>query len=81
MIAARTHPVEFVRVVASLMPKELEATVTAVHAEQMSDDETRRYRQPRRRRSYCGGGRGDASVGGLGCTASSRRRPCGRIVG
>ena len=34
-----THPVEFVRVVASLMPKELEATVTAVHAERMSDDE------------------------------------------
>ena len=27
------------RVVASLVPKELEATVTAVHAEQMSDDE------------------------------------------
>ena len=39
MTAAWTHPVEFVRVVASLMPKELEATVTVVHAERMSDDE------------------------------------------
>jgi hypothetical protein len=39
MTAAWTHPVEFVRVVASLMPKELEATVTVVNAERMSDDE------------------------------------------
>ena len=39
MTAAWTHPVEFVRVVASLMPKELEPTVTVVHAERMSDDE------------------------------------------
>ena len=39
MTAAFTDPVSFVRVVASLMPKELEATVTVVHAEQMSDDE------------------------------------------
>ena len=39
MTAAWTHPVEFVRVVASLMPKELEATVTVVHAERMSNDE------------------------------------------
>ena len=29
----------FVRVVASLMPKELEATKTVVHADRMSDDE------------------------------------------
>ncbi|MGA7165609.1 MAG: hypothetical protein WBX37_16900, partial [Pseudolabrys sp.] len=39
MTAAFTDPVSFVRVVASLMPKDLEATVTVVHAEQMSDDE------------------------------------------
>ena len=39
MTAAWTDPVGFVRVVASLMPKELDATVTAVDAEQMSDDE------------------------------------------
>ena len=39
MTAAWTHPVEFVRVVASLMPRELEATATVVHAERMSDDE------------------------------------------
>jgi hypothetical protein len=39
MTAAWTHPVEFVRVVASLMPKDLEATVTVVHAERTSDDE------------------------------------------
>jgi Family of unknown function (DUF5681) len=39
MTAAWTHPVEFVRLVASLIPRELEATITAVHAERMSDDE------------------------------------------
>jgi hypothetical protein len=39
MTAAWTHPVEFVRVVASLIPRELEATATVVHAECMSDDE------------------------------------------
>ena len=39
MTAAWTHPVEFVRVVASLIPRELEATATVVHAERMSDDE------------------------------------------
>ena len=39
MTAAFTDPVSFVRVVASLMPKELEATVTVVNAERMSDDE------------------------------------------
>ena len=36
MTAAWTHPVEFVRVVASLMPRELEA-ITTVHMERMSD--------------------------------------------
>jgi len=36
MTAAWTHPVEFVRVVASLMPRELEATITPV-TERMSD--------------------------------------------
>ena len=39
MAAAWTEPVSFVRVVASLMPRELEATATVVHAERMSDDE------------------------------------------
>jgi hypothetical protein len=39
MTAALTDPVSFVRVVASLMPKELEATRTVVNAERMSDDE------------------------------------------
>ena len=39
MTAAWTHPVEFVRVVASLIPRELEATATVFHAERMSDDE------------------------------------------
>ncbi|MGC1749304.1 MAG: DUF5681 domain-containing protein [Pseudolabrys sp.] len=32
MTAAWTHPVEFVRVVASLIPRELEATITPVTA-------------------------------------------------
>jgi hypothetical protein len=36
MTAAWTHPVEFVRVVASLMPRELDATTT-VRMERMSD--------------------------------------------
>ena len=39
MTAAWTDPVGFVRVVASLIPRELEATATVVHAERMSDDE------------------------------------------
>jgi Family of unknown function (DUF5681) len=39
MTAALTDPVSFVRVVASLMPKDLEAAITVVHAERMSDDE------------------------------------------
>ena len=39
MAAAWTEPVSFVRVAASLMPKELEATtITVVHAERMSDE-------------------------------------------
>jgi len=37
MTAAWTHPVEFVRVVASLMPRELEATTTVT--ERMSDEQ------------------------------------------
>ena len=36
MAAAWTHPVEFVRLVASLIPRELEATITPV-PERMSD--------------------------------------------
>ena len=36
---AMLYPVEFVRLVASLIPRELEATATVVHAERMSDDE------------------------------------------
>ena len=36
MTAAWTHPLEFVRLVASLIPRELEATITPV-AERMSD--------------------------------------------
>jgi hypothetical protein len=39
MTAAWTDPVGFVRVVASLIPRELEATATVFHAERMSDDE------------------------------------------
>jgi hypothetical protein len=37
MTAAWTHPLEFVRLVASLMPRELEATITPVAMERMSD--------------------------------------------
>jgi len=36
---AWTHPVEFVRVVASLMPKDVEVLVPHVRAERMTDDE------------------------------------------
>jgi len=39
MTAAITDPVSYVRMVASLMPRELEATVTVADAERMSDDE------------------------------------------
>jgi hypothetical protein len=37
--AAFLHPLDFVRVVANLMPKEMQATVTTVHLERMNDDE------------------------------------------
>ena len=37
MTAAWTHPLEFVRLVASLMPRELEATITPVAMERMSN--------------------------------------------
>ena len=37
MTAAWTHPVEFVRVVASLIPRELEATTTTPVTERMSN--------------------------------------------
>ena len=39
MSAALTHPLEFVRLVAQLMPKDAEATVANIRAERMSDDE------------------------------------------
>ena len=39
MTAAWTHPVEFVRIVAQLMPKDVEATVTNIRAERMSTSE------------------------------------------
>ena len=39
MTVAWTHPVEFVRVVAQLMPKDVEVTATNIRAERMSDDE------------------------------------------
>src|SRR3974377_1432979 len=48
MTAALTHPLEFVRMVAQLMPKDVEATVTNTRAERMSSSELRslidRYR-------------------------------------
>jgi hypothetical protein len=37
--AAYTSPVEFIKVVASLMPRDVEVTVTQIKAEQMSDDQ------------------------------------------
>ena len=39
MSAALTHPLEFVRLVAQLMPKDAEATVTNIRAERMSTSE------------------------------------------
>ena len=39
MTAAWTHPVEFVRVVAQLMPKDIEVAVTKIRAERMSSAE------------------------------------------
>jgi len=48
MSAALTHPLEFVRMVAQLMPKDVEATATNIRAERMSSSELRslidRYR-------------------------------------
>ena len=39
MTAAWTHPIEFVRVVAQLMPKDVEVTATNIRAERMSTNE------------------------------------------
>ena len=39
MTAAWTHPVEFVRVVAQLMPKDVDVTVTNIRAERMKSSE------------------------------------------
>jgi len=39
MSAALTHPLEFVRVVAQLMPKDVEVTVTNIRAERMKSSE------------------------------------------
>src|SRR3974390_3389495 len=39
MTAALTHPLEFVRVVAQLMPKDVEATATNIRVERMSTSE------------------------------------------
>jgi hypothetical protein len=39
MTAAMTAPVEFIRVVASLMPKDVEVTVAHIKADRISDDE------------------------------------------
>jgi hypothetical protein len=39
MTAAWTHPVDFVRVVAQLMPKDVEVTATNIRLERMSSDE------------------------------------------
>ena len=48
MTVAWTHPVDFVRIVAQLMPKDVEATATNIRAERMSSSELRslidRYR-------------------------------------
>ena len=42
MSAALTHPLEFVRVVAQLMPKDVEVTVTNIRAERMTSGELER---------------------------------------
>jgi len=42
MTAAWTHPVEFVRVVAQLMPKDVEVTATNIRAERMTSGELER---------------------------------------
>jgi hypothetical protein len=39
MTAALTAPIEFIRVVASLMPRDVEVTIAHVKAERMSDDQ------------------------------------------
>ena len=39
MTAALTHPLEFVRVVAQLMPKDVDVTVTNIRAERMKSSE------------------------------------------
>src|SRR3974390_2674495 len=39
MSAALTHPLEFVRVVAQLMPKDVDVTVTNIRAERMKSSE------------------------------------------
>lgn len=39
LTAAWTDPVAYIRVIASLMPREIEATVTVQLAERMGDDE------------------------------------------
>ncbi len=39
LAAAWTKPAEFVKVAASLLPKELEATVRTIRAENLADDE------------------------------------------
>src|SRR3974390_1273150 len=39
MTAAWTHPLEFVRVVAQLMPKDVDVTVTNIRAERMKSSE------------------------------------------
>src|SRR3974377_1486634 len=39
MTAALTHPLEFVRVVAQLMPKDVEVTATNIRAERMKSSE------------------------------------------
>ena len=41
MSAALTHPLEFVRIVAQLMPKDVEVTATNIRAERMSSSEIR----------------------------------------
>ena len=39
MTAAWTHPVDFVRLVAQLIPKDVEVTATNIRLERMSSDE------------------------------------------
>ena len=46
MTAAWTHPVEFVRLVAQLMPKDVEVAATNIRLERMSDDELANIAKP-----------------------------------